>query len=77
MKIVKSVWIIAALGAFVVGSASAVAAPELPKGLKWETNTTDPIFASPNAKRGGTFNTAFMTYPMTFLILMVRFDQLS
>ncbi len=37
----------------------------LPEGLVWETNTDDPIFASPEAKRGGTFRTWMQSFPLT------------
>jgi len=42
------------------------AAPALPDNIQWLTNTTDPVFASPEARRGGTFHTALMTFPLTF-----------
>ena len=38
---------------------------ELPAGLVWETNDSDPTFASPNAKRGGTFRTSMLAFPLT------------
>ena len=38
---------------------------ELPAGLVWETNDTDPTFASPDAKRGGTFRTSMLSFPLT------------
>ncbi|MFH7566286.1 MULTISPECIES: extracellular solute-binding protein [Oceanimonas] len=41
-------------------------AAELPDNLEWETNTADPIFASPEAKRGGRFNMTLMSFPLTF-----------
>ncbi len=37
----------------------------LPEGLEWLTNETDPIFASPDAKRGGTFHTYMLSFPLT------------
>ena len=37
----------------------------LPSGLIWETNNEDPIFASPNAKPGGTFRTYILAFPLT------------
>lgn len=42
------------------------AAPALPDDIQWLTNTADPVFASPEARRGGTFHTALMTFPLTF-----------
>ncbi|MCC4264868.1 extracellular solute-binding protein [Oceanimonas baumannii] len=41
-------------------------AAELPDNLEWETNNEDPIFASPEAKRGGQFNMTLMSFPLTF-----------
>ena len=38
---------------------------ELPANLVWETNDEDPIFASANAKRGGTFRTYIDGFPLT------------
>ena len=37
----------------------------LPADLVWETNDADPPFASPEAKRGGTFRTYMLAFPMT------------
>ena len=37
----------------------------LPTDLVWETNDADPPFASPEAKRGGTFRTYMLAFPMT------------
>ncbi|MDR2512337.1 MAG: ABC transporter substrate-binding protein [Puniceicoccales bacterium] len=36
---------------------------DLPSGLVWETNNTDPEFASPQAKRGGLIRFSIPTYP--------------
>ncbi|MCB0394551.1 MAG: ABC transporter substrate-binding protein, partial [Bdellovibrionales bacterium] len=36
-----------------------------PKGLKWETNDKEPIFASPNAKKGGIFRDFVEQFPAT------------
>ena len=36
----------------------------LPEGLVWETNNEDPVFASPEAKKGGTFNTFIPSFPL-------------
>jgi microcin C transport system substrate-binding protein len=44
---------------------TAHAAPQLPPNLQWQTNDTDPIFADPNAKRGGRFRTFIMSFPAT------------
>ena len=37
----------------------------LPADLVWETNNEDPTFASPEAKRGGTFRTYMESFPLT------------
>ena len=37
----------------------------LPADLVWETNNADPTFASPDAKRGGTFRTFMESFPLT------------
>ena len=37
----------------------------LPADLVWETNNEDPVFASPDAKRGGTFRTWMLAFPLT------------
>lgn len=36
----------------------------LPAGLKWETNDTDPEYADPNAKKGGTLRTYEASFPL-------------
>ena len=46
-----------------------LAAPELPKDLKWLTNDTDPLFASPQAKKGGTYRDAILSFPATFRLV--------
>ncbi|MBL1379009.1 extracellular solute-binding protein [Zobellella iuensis] len=43
-----------------------LSAAELPADLEWETNDTDPIFASPEARRGGEFNMMMLSFPLTF-----------
>ena len=37
----------------------------LPEDLVWVTNQDDPVFASPDAKRGGTFRTSILGFPLT------------
>ncbi len=49
--------------------AAAFAAPELPKDIEWLTNDTDPVFASDEAKKGGTFHTSILSFPMTFRVV--------
>lgn len=50
--------------------AAAPAAPRprepLPQGIVWQTNDTDPVFASPAAVRGGTLHEALLSFPLTF-----------
>ncbi|GAB1263104.1 extracellular solute-binding protein [Aurantivibrio plasticivorans] len=38
---------------------------ELPEGIIWETNNEDPVFSSPDAKKGGTLNSAMASFPLT------------
>lgn len=46
------------------------ALPEtLPPDLVWQTNVSDPIFADPNAKRGGRFRTFVTTFPLTLRLV--------
>ena len=37
-----------------------------PGDLKWLTNNSDPLYASPEAKKGGTFKVAIKSFPLTF-----------
>ena len=37
----------------------------LPDGLKWVTNTTDPVWSSPKAKKGGTYRSFLLSFPLT------------
>lgn len=41
---------------------------ELPDGLVWVTNEDDPIFASPEANRGGTFTDYMTAFPLTLRV---------
>ncbi|OGG97952.1 MAG: hypothetical protein A2508_09980 [Candidatus Lambdaproteobacteria bacterium RIFOXYD12_FULL_49_8] len=41
-------------------------AQPLPDGLVWENGGEQPTFASPDAKRGGTYHAAIQTFPLTF-----------
>ena len=51
-------------------SASLWAAPEtLPANLDWKTNLDDPVFASPEAKRGGRFRSFITTFPLTLRLV--------
>lgn len=42
------------------------AAPELPTDIKWLTNNSDPVFSSPEAKKGGTLKLGIQFFPLTF-----------
>ncbi len=38
----------------------------LPEQITWLTNHEDPVFASPDAKKGGTLRSGLLSFPMTF-----------
>ena len=38
----------------------------LPDGIEWIKNNDAPVFSSPDAEKGGTFNQAILSFPMTF-----------
>ena len=44
-------------------------APELPGDIEWLTNDTDPVYASPEAKKGGTFRDSLLSFPATFRLV--------
>lgn len=44
-------------------------APKLPENLQWQTNDSDPIFADPNAKRGGRFRIFMSSFPPTLRLV--------
>lgn len=50
--------------AIAVVSTTAYAA-SLPSDLQWQTNWDEPVFASPEAKRGGTYRTHLLSFPQT------------
>lgn len=51
-------------------AAPVLAAPEtLPPDLDWETNLDDPVFASPDAQRGGRFRTFVTSFPLTLRLV--------
>ncbi|MBC2712282.1 MAG: ABC transporter substrate-binding protein [Desulfosarcina sp.] len=41
----------------------------LPDGIVWLTNDSDPVFASPEAQRGGTLHLALESFPLTFRVV--------
>ena len=40
--------------------------PNFPEDIEWLTNDTDPVYASPEAKKGGTFRDSLLSFPATF-----------
>ncbi|MFH2047033.1 MAG: extracellular solute-binding protein [Pseudomonadota bacterium] len=56
-------------GILLICAQSYAATPQLPKDIKWLTNNSDPVFASDDAKRGGIFHAALMSFPMTFRVV--------
>ncbi len=46
-----------------------LAARELPKDITWVTNDSDPLFASTEAKKGGTLHSSIMSFPLTFRVV--------
>lgn len=53
----------------VLGGSAWGAPKQLPVNLQWQTNDTDPIFADPNAKRGGRFRTYTTGFPLTLRLI--------
>ena len=43
--------------------------PDTLPALEWQTNDADPIFASPEAKRGGTFRSYMLSFPLTLRLV--------
>jgi microcin C transport system substrate-binding protein len=41
----------------------------LPDGLDWVTNEDDPVFASAQARRGGTYRTWMLSFPLTLRVV--------
>ena len=37
--------------------------------VRWITNNNEPLIASPKAKKGGTFNSFIITFPLTFRVV--------
>ena len=59
----------AAIVYFFFFQTAAYAAPGLPEGIEWLTNDSDPVYASPEAKKGGTLHSAIPSFPMTFRVV--------
>lgn len=55
------------LGTMIRGTAQAQ--EKLPEGLKWLTNDSDPVFASPEAKKGGTYRMYIDSFPLTMRLV--------
>ena len=43
--------------------------PALPADIQWETNNHDPVYASSQAVKGGTFHTALLSFPRTLRLV--------
>lgn len=41
----------------------------IPSDLKWLTNESDPVYASPDAQKGGTLRLAVSSFPLTFRVV--------
>ena len=41
----------------------------IPADLQWLTNDSDPVFASPEAKKGGALNSWVLSFPLTFRVV--------
>ena len=46
-----------------------IADAALPEDVNWLTNDSDPVFASPEAKKGGTYRDAIPSFPATFRLV--------
>lgn len=55
--------------AFVFFEAMTFASQDLPKDITWLTNNSDPLYASPEAKNGGTLHASVMAFPLTFRVV--------
>ncbi len=52
-----------------VSTGIAWAAPDLPEDITWLTNDIDPVFASPEARKGGTLRLSVTSFPLTFRVV--------
>jgi len=66
---IKAAYMIISAFMLFFAAESSFAAPELPKDIEWLTNDTDPVFASPDAKKGGTLNLSLLSFPLTFRVV--------
>ncbi len=46
-------------------AATIASAATLPDNLVWQTNDQDPVYASPNAEKGGSLHQALLSFPLT------------
>ncbi len=42
---------------------------KIPEDIEWLTNDTDPVYASPDAKKGGTIKFGLLSFPLTFRVV--------
>lgn len=42
---------------------------KIPDDIEWLTNDTDPLYASPEAKKGGKIRAALLSFPLTFRVV--------
>ncbi len=85
--VLKKLSVIIILSFLLAMAVELLAVEKLPQGINWITNDSAPLFASPNAKKGGTYRTYFTTFPMTIrmvgpdsntgLVSELRANQLS
>ena len=66
MLIIKATLIIMSVF-FLLTPASA--REQLPEDIQWLTNDSDPIYASHDAKKGGTLHSAVLSFPLTFRVV--------
>lgn len=52
-----------------ISSIAKVPREPLPDNIQWMTNDSDPVFASPAARPGGTLHMALESFPLTFRVV--------
>lgn len=57
------------IGLLLLVISSLVNAAALPKNLKWESNNSAPLWASPAAEKGGTFTDFILSFPPTLRVV--------
>jgi microcin C transport system substrate-binding protein len=65
VRLLGAAWLSLCLALHAVAACTDVVAPQLPANLQWQTNDTDPIFADPQARRGGRYRTFMSSFPPT------------